>query len=58
MLRASRENFEREALGKNKINSFTIFILRFSKFLYSHHLHCYILERYISQNLFSPYLCL
>ena len=27
----------------------------FSKFLYSHPLHCYILERYISQIFFSPY---
>ena len=58
MLRASRGNFERETLEKNKIDSSSIFILWFSKFLYSHPLHCYILERYISQNLFSlyPYL--
>ena len=53
--RVSRENFERETLEKNKIDSSTIFILWFSKFLYFHHLHWYILERYISQNLFSPY---
>ena len=56
MLRASRENFERETLEKNKIDSFTIFILWFSKFLYSHLCHWYILERYISQILISPYL--
>ena len=55
MLRASRENFERETLEKNKIDSSTIFILWFSKFLYSHPLHWYILERYISQILISPY---
>ena len=53
--RASRENFERETLEKNKIDSSTIFILWFSKFLYSHPLHWYILERYISQILFSSY---
>ena len=47
MLRASRENFERETLEKNKIDSSTIFILWFSKFLYSHPFHWYILERYI-----------
>ena len=39
MLRASRKNFERETLEKNKIDSSTIFILWFSKFLYSHPLH-------------------
>ena len=47
--------FERETLEKNKIDSSTIFIIGFSKFFYSHPFHCYILERYISQNLFSPY---
>ena len=52
MYRASRENFERETLEKNMINSSTIFILLFSKFLYSHHLHCHILKRYIGQILF------
>ena len=40
MLRAFKENFERETLEKNKIDSSTIFILWFSKFLYSHPLHC------------------
>ena len=53
MWKASKENFERETVEKNKIDSSTIFILWFSKFLYSHPLHWYILERYISQN---PYL--
>ena len=53
------ESFQREFWErnpkKNKIDSSTIFILWFSKFLYSHHLYCYILERFISQILFSPY---
>ena len=55
ILRDSRENFESETLEKNKIDSSTIFTYWFSKFLYSHPLHCYILKRYISQNLFLPY---
>ena len=55
MQRASRENFERETLEKNKIDSSTIFSQRLFKFIYSHPLHCYILERFISQILFSPY---
>ena len=42
-------------LKKNKIDSSTIFIFWFSKFLYSHPLHCYIIERYINQIIFSPY---
>ena len=41
ILRASRENIERETLEKNKIDS--------SKFLYSHPFHCYILERFITK---------
>ena len=49
------ENFERKTLEKNKIDSSTIFILWFSKFIYSHPLHCSILERYINQILISPY---
>ena len=53
MRRVSRENFERETLEKNKIDSSTIFIIWFSKFLYSHPLHWHILERYILPN---PYL--
>ena len=56
MLRASRENFLRETLEKNKIDSFIIFSLWFSKFLYSHPFHWHIIERYISQILISPYL--
>ena len=39
MWRVFRENFERETLEKNKIDSFTIFIIWLSKFLYSHPLH-------------------
>ena len=53
ILKASRENFERETLEKNKIDSSTIFIIWVFKFLYSHPLHWYILERYILPN---PYL--
>ena len=53
------ESFQREFwekdLEKNKIDSSTIFTYWFSKFLNSHPLHYYILERYINQNLFSPY---
>ena len=52
LYRASREIFERETLEKKKIDRFTIFILWFSKFLYSHPLQWYILERYIRQNIF------
>ena len=37
---ASRENFERETLEKNKIDSSPIFIKRLFKFLYSLLLHC------------------
>ena len=44
-----RENFEREILEKNKIDSSTIFTQRLFKFLYSLPLHCYILERYITK---------
>ena len=51
--RASRENFERETLEKNKIDSSTIFIVWFSKFLYSHPLPWHIHERYICQILIS-----
>ena len=40
-----RENFERETLEKNKIDSSIIFILWFFKFLYFHPLHWHILER-------------
>ena len=50
ILRASRENIERETLEKNKIDSSTIFTCWFFKFLNSHPLYCYILERFISQN--------
>ena len=53
MWRASRENFERETLEKNKIDLSTIFIIWFSKFLYSHPLNWHILLRYIVPN---PYL--
>ena len=38
--RASRENFERETLEKNKINSSPIFIKRLFKFLNSFPIHC------------------
>ena len=50
ILSASRENFERETLEKNKIDSSTIFTYWLFKFLNSHPFHCYILERFISQN--------
>ena len=49
ILRASRENIERETLEKNKIDSSTIFTQTLFKFLYSHRLHCYILERFITK---------
>ena len=49
ILRASRENIKRETLEKNKIDSSTIFTQRLFKFLYSHPLHCYILERFITK---------
>ena len=49
ILRASRENFEKETLEKNKIDSSTIFTYRLFKFLYSYPFHCYILERYITK---------
>ena len=47
--RASRENIKRETLEKNKIDSSTIFTQRLFKFLYSHPLHYYILERFITK---------
>ena len=50
ILRVSKENFERETLEKNKIDSSTIFTQWLFKFLNSHPFHCYILERFISQN--------
>ena len=53
--RASRENFEREALEKNKIDSSIIFTKRLFKFLYSFPLHCQILERFLAKPFFSPY---
>ena len=58
IIKSFQREFWEKPLEKNKIDSSTIFILWFSKFLDSHHLHWYILERYISQNLFSlyPYL--
>ena len=43
------ESFQRETLEKNKIDSSLIFTQRLFKFLYSHPLHCYILERYITK---------
>ena len=49
ILKASRENFERETLEKNKIDLSTIFTLWFFKFLNSHPLHCYILERFVTK---------
>ena len=55
MYRASRENFKRETLEKNKIDSSTILDIWFSKFLYSHLLHWHTLERFISQIFISPY---
>ena len=50
-----RRILREKLLKKNKIDSSTIFIFWFSKFLYSHPLHCYIIERYINQIIFSPY---
>ena len=41
------ESFQRETLGKNKIDSSTIFTQRLFKFLYSHPVHCYILKKFI-----------
>ena len=49
MWRASRENFKRETLEKNKIDLSSIFTYGLFKFLYSHPLHCYIFERYITK---------
>ena len=49
ILKSSRENIKRETLEKNKIDSSTIFTLWLFKFLNFHPLHCYILERFISQ---------
>ena len=54
MLRVSRENFERETLKKNKIDSSTILYIWFSKLLYSHPLYCHTHERIINQILTSP----
>ena len=54
-VKSSQREFWERNLQKNKIDSSTIFILRFSKFLYSHPLHCYMLKRYISQNIYLPY---
>ena len=55
ILRASRENFKRETLEKNKIDSSTIFTKWLFEFLISHPLHCYILKRFFNQIPFSPY---
>ena len=55
MLRASRENFERETLEKTKIDLSIILNIWFSKFLYSHPLHWHILAMFICQILISPY---
>ena len=52
--RASRENFKRETLEKNKIDSSPIFIKSLFKFLNSLPLHCKILERLITKT-FSHY---
>ena len=49
MLSSFGENIERETLEKNKIDSSTIFTKRLFKFLHSHPLHCYILERFITK---------
>ena len=47
--RASRKNFERETLEKNKIDSSPIFIKSLLKFLNSLPLHCKILKRLITK---------
>ena len=47
--RASRENFERETLEKNKIDSSLIFIKSLFKFLNFLPLYCKILERLITK---------
>ena len=47
--RASRENFERETLEKNKIDSSTIFTQKLFKFLNFLPFYCYILERHITK---------
>ena len=49
IMKASRENIERETLEKNKIDLSTSFTKRLFKFLYSHPLHYYILERFITK---------
>ena len=49
------ERIWRETLEKNKIDSFTILDIWFSKFLYTHPFHWHTLERFISQILISPY---
>ena len=54
-VRASRENFKRETLKKTRLTHPQSLPKRFFKFLYSLPLHCYILERFITQILFSPY---
>ena len=53
--RASKENFKRETLEKNKIDSLTFLYTWFSKFFYSHLLHYNTHERIIKQILTSPY---
>ena len=45
----SKENFERETLEKNKIDSSPIFIKRLFKFLNSLSLHCQILKKLITK---------
>ena len=47
--RASRENFERETLGKTRLTHPQSFPKRLFKFLYSLPLHCQILERLITK---------
>ena len=44
-----QREIERATLEKNKIDSSPIFTQRLFKFLYSHPLHCYILERFITK---------
>ena len=50
-----RELSERILREKTKIDSSTILDIWFSKFLYSHHLHWHIFDRFISQILISLY---
>ena len=49
------ERILRETLKNNKTDSSTILYIWFSKFLYSHPLHCHTFERIFSQILTSPY---